>query len=66
MRLKSFTAKTLPEAMRQVREAFGPDAVILSSQPSESGKTRCPMSLAGGVDPTPVGNDLTKRCISRV
>lgn len=38
MRLKSFTARTLPEAMRRVREALGPDAVMLSNQPSEDGK----------------------------
>lgn len=38
MRLKSFTAKSLPEAMGRVREAFGPDAVILSTQPSDDGK----------------------------
>ncbi|MFQ5955991.1 MAG: AAA family ATPase, partial [Kiloniellales bacterium] len=38
MRLKSFTAKTLPEAMTRVRDAFGPDAVILSTQAKEDGK----------------------------
>jgi len=37
MRLRSFTGKTLPEAMRRVREALGPDAVILSTQPAETG-----------------------------
>src|SRR3990170_3854936 len=37
MRLRSFTGKTLPEAMRRVREALGPDAVILSTQPADSG-----------------------------
>ncbi|NIR76364.1 MAG: hypothetical protein GWO12_14835 [Gemmatimonadetes bacterium] len=38
MRLKSFTAGSLPEAMRRVRDALGPEAVILSSQPAEDGK----------------------------
>ena len=38
MRLKSFTANSLPEAMGRVREALGPDAVILSTQPSDDGK----------------------------
>ncbi len=38
MRLKSFTANSLPEAMGRVRKALGPDAVILSSQPSDDGK----------------------------
>lgn len=37
MRLKSFTANSLPEAMRRVRDVLGPDAVILSSQPAEDG-----------------------------
>ena len=37
MRLKSFSAKSLPEAMGLVRDALGPDAVILSSQPDETG-----------------------------
>lgn len=57
MRLKSFTAKTLPEAMRQVREAFGPEAVILSSQPSESGKgVRITAALEdGGMDEFDLG-----------
>jgi len=38
MRLRSFTANTLPEAMRRVRDVLGPDAIILSSQPSEDGR----------------------------
>ncbi|MFQ5468120.1 MAG: hypothetical protein ACE5DS_08290, partial [Kiloniellaceae bacterium] len=37
MRLKSFTAKTLPEAMQRVRDALGPNAVILSTQAGENG-----------------------------
>ncbi|TQV71892.1 GTP-binding protein [Denitrobaculum tricleocarpae] len=32
MRLRSFTAETLPDAMHQVREELGLDAVILSTQ----------------------------------
>jgi flagellar biosynthesis protein FlhF len=31
MRLRTFTARTMPEAMAQVRQALGPDAVILST-----------------------------------
>ena len=38
MRLRSFTGSSLPDAMRSVREVLGPDAVILSSQPSDDGK----------------------------
>jgi len=37
MRLKSFTASTLPEAMRRVRDSLGSDAVILSQQASDDG-----------------------------
>lgn len=37
MRLKSFTAKTLPEAMRMIRDSLGADAVILSTQAAETG-----------------------------
>ncbi len=37
MRLKSFSAKTLPEAMRLVRDALGADAVILSTQSGDDG-----------------------------
>jgi len=37
MRLRSFTGNTLPAAMNRVREALGPDAVILSTQPMGSG-----------------------------
>jgi flagellar biosynthesis protein FlhF len=38
MRLRSFTASSLPEAMRRVRDVLGPEAVILSSQPAEDGR----------------------------
>jgi flagellar biosynthesis protein FlhF len=37
MRLRTFTAPDMPSAMRQVREALGEDAVILSSE-SDRGK----------------------------
>ena len=37
MRLKTFMAPSLPEAMARVREALGPDAIILSNQPGENG-----------------------------
>ncbi len=38
MRLRSFTANSLPEAMRRVRDVLGPEAIILSSQPAENGR----------------------------
>lgn len=37
MRLRTFTAATLPQAMRLVRDSLGPDAVILSQQPADDG-----------------------------
>jgi len=37
MRLKTFTAESLPAAMEQVRERLGDSAVILSSQPDPDG-----------------------------
>ena len=37
MRLKSYSAASLPEAMKLVRDALGADAVILSTQPGENG-----------------------------
>ncbi|HAT30330.1 MAG TPA: flagellar biosynthesis protein FlhF, partial [Janthinobacterium sp.] len=33
MNVKKFTAATSREALRKVREALGPDAVILSNRP---------------------------------
>lgn len=38
MRLKTFTAPSMREAMALVREALGPDAIIVSSQPGDKGK----------------------------
>jgi flagellar biosynthesis protein FlhF len=37
MRLRSFTGKNLPDAMRRVRDTLGPEAVILSTQTAETG-----------------------------
>lgn len=36
MKLKTFTANSMPEAMNQLRELLGPDAVILSSSTEKS------------------------------
>ncbi|MDE2336341.1 MAG: hypothetical protein KGL10_03425 [Alphaproteobacteria bacterium] len=37
MRLKSFHAKSMSEAMRQVRDTLGEDAIIVSSKEEKSG-----------------------------
>lgn len=38
MRLKTFTAPSMSEAMRLVRDQLGPDAIIVSSQPADKGQ----------------------------
>ena len=45
MRLRTFTARTMPDAMAQVREALGPDAVILST-----GKERGMIAVTAALD----------------
>lgn len=40
MRLKSFHAKTMSEAMRQVRQALGDDAIIVATREEEGGGVR--------------------------
>lgn len=46
MRLKSFFAASLPEAMQQVRQTLGPDAVILSTESKgDGGKVRVTAAL---------------------
>ena len=37
MNVKRFTARTSREALRQVREALGEDAVVLSTKPAGAG-----------------------------
>lgn len=53
MRLKSFTARNLPEAMERVRERLGPDAVILQQQELEDGGVRVTAALESA--PAPAG-----------
>jgi len=45
MRLRSFTGRTMNEAMAQVRQHLGPDAVIVSTQDDEDGGTRVTAAL---------------------
>lgn len=45
MRLKSFTAKSVPEAMQKVRDLLGPEAVILSSQEEPGGLIKVTAAL---------------------
>lgn len=38
MRLRTFSAPTMSEAMKQIRDALGDDAIIVSSHESERGR----------------------------
>jgi len=54
MRLKTFTAASMPEAMRLVRDALGPDAIIVSSQPGDKGNgVRVTAAIEQPADPAP-------------
>lgn len=39
MRLRTFTAPTIKDAMAMVREALGPDAIIISSYERPRGRS---------------------------
>ena len=57
MKLKTFTARSMPDAMQQVRESLGPDAIILSSM-TETGDGQVRVTAALEDDPmdaAPVG-----------
>jgi len=63
MRLRSFSAPTMSEAMEQVREALGPDAIIVSTYHSKRGRG---VQLTAAVEYTPDSpsagpDDLEKR-----
>ncbi|HUZ72634.1 MAG TPA: GTPase [Stellaceae bacterium] len=45
MRLRSFTGRTMTEAMSQVRQSLGPDAVIVSTQEDSDGLMRVTAAL---------------------
>lgn len=47
MRLRSFTGRTMSEAMARVRRELGPDAIIVSTQEDEDGGTRVTAALDG-------------------
>ena len=61
MNVKKFTAPTSREALRKVREALGPDAVILSNRPMDGVVEILALanddaaSLASPVDDAPPG-----------
>lgn len=60
MRIRSFTATTMPEAIARVRLELGPDAVILSSEKSRRGITlrAAAESLLPSPDSPSTGNEI--------
>lgn len=62
MRLKSFTAASVPEALKLVRAQLGPDAVVLSSQQDQAnGQVRVTAALEDAhTGRTPPGETLTR------
>lgn len=55
MRLRSFTGRTMSEAMAQVRQQLGPDAVIVSTQEDPEGGTRVTAALDADEAPVRMG-----------
>ena len=55
MRLRSFTARTMSEAMSQVRQHLGPDAIIVSTQEDEDGLVRVTAALDSADAPVRMG-----------
>lgn len=52
MRLKTFQAKSVPEAMRMVRQAMGEDAIIVATREEEGG-VRVTAAIDEGASPPP-------------
>src|SRR5204862_6548808 len=62
MRLKSYNAPTMAEAMRLVREELGDDAIIVSTQRSSDGQgVRITAALADAAEDEAVDRALTGR-----
>lgn len=52
MRLKSFSAKTMTDAMQMVREALGEDAIIVATREEQGGPSRGgTVSVTAAIDP---------------
>ena len=61
MRLKSFYAKTMAEAMQLVREALGEDAIIIATREEEGGKS---VRVTAAVEDEKIAFDLGKGATS--
>ena len=53
MRLKTFQAKTMSDAMRQIKETLGEDAIIVSSREEQSGWVRVTAAVEQAETPPP-------------
>ncbi|MCK6418067.1 MAG: GTPase [Alphaproteobacteria bacterium] len=53
MRLKTFYAKTMTEAMQMVRDALGEEAVIVATREEKTGKKITGISVTAAIDPSP-------------
>jgi flagellar biosynthesis protein FlhF len=54
MRLRSFSGKTMSDALAQVRQHLGDDAVIVTTQEDEDGSMRVTAALDQDLSPTPL------------
>lgn len=63
MRIKTFHGTTMQEAMQQVRDALGDDAVILQSKPAPGGKDKGFVVMAG-LDKEAVADEAEAKTIA--
>lgn len=67
MRLKTFTAPTMREAMELVRQALGPDAIIVSSQQEGKSKgVRVTAAIEQAPEPVPAASEAAPDLIERM
>jgi flagellar biosynthesis protein FlhF len=60
MRLKSFHAPTMADAMRQVRDALGDDAIIVAARDDEAGGVRVTAAIDDTPPPPPLPEDVNE------
>ncbi len=63
MRLKTFTAKTMKDAMQMVRDTIGEDAVIIATRDEADGSVRVTAAL--DPDARPAGEDAGGKLLAR-
>ncbi len=60
MRLRSFTGKTMSDALAHVRQHLGDDAVIVATQEDEDGSMRVTAALDEDAAPAPLPRNQTR------